>query len=333
MNRRHHDARLLDELQIDLRAFSADGRDRISTDRRNLPPLSGAGAAATWAIAREEFAALGYGLPAEPPEPGGRRRVASTGKSRTNRSTSVTLAVDGRAVFLVDFATGFRATAFGASDEVGSPARDRCARERIERARRDEEIARRERQVRASHEAWRVWERASPCTDHPRLADKGVRIIGLRCVGPDLLLPLTDLDGVFVSVQIMGRRGKRYWPGAPGDGVFVFDRVDEARTVLVCEGISTGATLFGQTGCPVVCAMSAHRLKPTAVALRTRLPGSDLVICGDDDRGTRGNPGRTQAEAAARAAGGRVSFPRFCPSCDGHCTDFNDTAACRRRSS
>ena len=55
--------------------------------------------------------------------------------------------------------------------------------------------------------------------------------------------------------------------------------------------------------------MNAGNLAAVAETLRERYDALDLVIAGDDDRLTPGNPGRTAANAAALAVGALVLFP------------------------
>ncbi len=71
-------------------------------------------------------------------------------------------------------------------------------------------------------------------------------------------------------------------------------------------------------------AFDAGNLSPVALARSVQVPACALGR-GDDDRLTVGNPGRTQAEAAARAVGGVATFPPFA-SLD-HRSDWNDFAA------
>ena len=55
----------------------------------------------------------------------------------------------------------------------------------------------------------------------------------------------------------------------------------------------------------------AGNLEPVARALRAKFPRMRLVVCADNDQATPGNPGVTQALAAARAVGGYLAVPDF----------------------
>jgi putative DNA primase/helicase len=79
-------------------------------------------------------------------------------------------------------------------------------------------------------------------------------------------------------------------------------------------------------GALVLSAIDAGNLEKVAVNARRSWPSADLVIAGDDDRSTPGNPGRAKALAAARAAGARVEFPKWPEDAPASLTDFNDLA-------
>ena len=72
----------------------------------------------------------------------------------------------------------------------------------------------------------------------------------------------------------------------------------------------------------VIAAMNCGNLLPIALTIRDAHPHDAIVIAGDNDRHTEGNPGRTKANEAARAIGAQVAIPEFPPGVAG--TDFND---------
>nr|WP_237731446.1 toprim domain-containing protein [Lelliottia amnigena] len=96
--------------------------------------------------------------------------------------------------------------------------------------------------------------------------------------------------------------------------------------VYVCEGWATGAALLQFWDIQaVVCAMNAGNLKHVALALRERYgSGIRLVIAGDDDRVSQGNPGDRAANEAAYLAGCMVISPEWPPGAPVELSDFND---------
>ncbi|MBV2083028.1 MULTISPECIES: toprim domain-containing protein [Pseudomonas] len=201
-------------------------------------------------------------------------------------------------------------------------------RERVDQARRQREAEQHRRQQQAAEKAnhwWRNARRASP--DHPYLIAKAVRSYGLRQRGADLLIPLY-LDGRLVNLQRIGPDGdKRFLFGGRIKGAYSPLGIIEPGSVLcICEGWATAASLHQHGGYVVAAAMNAGNLMPVAMALRARYPGQPIVIAGDDDRLTDGNPGRAAANAAAAAVGGQVAFPEWPEGAPDELTDFNDLA-------
>ena len=204
-------------------------------------------------------------------------------------------------------------------------------RQRIEQARRQREDEQRKRQLKAANVAQRWWRdarRADP--DHPYLIAKCVRPHGLRQRGDELLIPLYS-SGVLVNLQRITTNGnKRFLFGGRIKGAYSpLGRITPGKPLCICEGWATGATLH-ESGYTVACAMNAGNLKPVALALRAEYHTAEIIIAGDDDRQTEGNPGRAAANAAAAACGGLVTFPEWPADAPLTLSDFNDLAAWSR---
>lgn len=205
-------------------------------------------------------------------------------------------------------------------------------RERVEQARRQREAEQHQRQRQAaelSHRWWNSARRADP--GHPYLQAKQVGSYSLRQRHGELLVPLY-LDGVLANLQRISANGsKRFLRGGRISGCYApLGSISPGRRLYVCEGWATGATLHENTGSPVACAMNAGNLKPVALALRAKYGELvELVIAGDDDRQTPGNPGRTSAISAALAAGALVTFPDWPDDAPPTLSDFNDLASWR----
>ena len=204
-------------------------------------------------------------------------------------------------------------------------------RQRIEQATRQREDEQRKRQLKAANVAQRWWRdarRADP--DHPYLIAKCVRPHGLRQRGDELLIPLYS-SGVLVNLQRITTNGnKRFLFGGRIKGAYSpLGRITPGKPLCICEGWATGATLH-ESGYTVACAMNAGNLKPVALALRAEYHTAEIIIAGDDDRQTEGNPGRAAANAAAAACGGLVTFPEWPADAPLTLSDFNDLAAWSR---
>ncbi|MGV8904758.1 MAG: toprim domain-containing protein [Pseudomonas sp.] len=204
-------------------------------------------------------------------------------------------------------------------------------RQRIEQARNQREAEQLQRQLKAANFAQRWWRdarRADP--GHAYLIAKGVRSHGLRQRGDELLVPLYS-GGVLVNLQRIALDGsKRFLFGGRIKGTYSpLGRITPGKPLCICEGWATGATLH-ESGYTVACAMNAGNLKPVALALRAEYHTVEIIIAGDDDRLTDGNPGRTAANAAAAACGGLVTFPEWPADSPDDLSDFNDLAAWSR---
>lgn len=233
------------------------------------------------------------------------------------------------------FADGIASGAFGSWKAGGAstwcsrePADHREAeqvRQRIEQARRQREAEQQRRQLKAANLAQRWWRdarRADP--NHPYLIAKGVRSYSLRQRRDELLVPLYS-GGVLVNLQRIAPDGdKHFLFGGRVKGCYSpMGRIAPGKPLCICEGWATGATLH-ESGYTVACAMNAGNLKPVALALKAEYHCVEIIIAGDDDRRTEGNPGRTAANAAAIAVGGLVAFPDWPNSAPDTLTDFND---------
>ncbi|QNF17849.1 DUF927 domain-containing protein [Aeromonas jandaei] len=123
-----------------------------------------------------------------------------------------------------------------------------------------------------------------------------------------LVIPLTDEAGELVNVQLIRADGtKRYLAG--GQKAEAYHRIDGGELVAICEGYATGLSIHQATGATVYCGMDCGNLLAVAQIARRQHPKARLLLCGDNDKHTQGNPGKTKAEQAAAAIGGLIALP------------------------
>ena len=95
------------------------------------------------------------------------------------------------------------------------------------------------------------------------------------------------------------------------------DALATAPALVIGEGYATAGSLSQTLGFATVAAFDSGNLVPVARALHEKFPDKPVVIAGDDDKHlelTEGiNPGRTKAEDAAKAVGGKALLPIFAP--------------------
>jgi len=141
----------------------------------------------------------------------------------------------------------------------------------------------------------------------------------LDAIGLITVVPIKDVSGRLWNYQRIFPDGtKKFAFGGLIDECFhVIGNIDS--DVIICEGFATAASIHMATDIPVVCAFNSGNLPKVAIAIRKAYPDANIIIAGDDDRHTKGNPGRTSADKAANRSGGSVIFPDY-----ENGTDFND---------
>lgn len=269
-------------------------------------------------------------------------RIHVEGHRRGTKNAAYVLHGNGKAAgWFQNFVTGVTGTwrSGGGRWEI-----DATTRRQIEEAKKQKQVEREAYIVKKAAEACRIWNSATPCTDHPYLTRKGVKAHGLRVGTYDkwieaesgwkqitiehaLLVPVISPENKLVNVQAIfpevhpevgrdkdysgGRKqGCCFWIGEPTD------------TILICEGYATGASLHEHTGHMVVVAFDCGNLSDVAQIVRKAKPETTIILCADNDRQTDGNPGLTKAREAALAIKGLLSVPKFTTDCS--CTDWND---------
>lgn len=167
-------------------------------------------------------------------------------------------------------------------------------------------------------------------TQHPYPLRKRIYPHGARLVRGLLVLPIIDIDGDIISLQFIKRNGfKQFKSGAPvaGGMIWLGNRLplDYKGVIRLCEGWSTGCTIYQITKLPVVCALNAHNMPIVAALLRKQYPDVILKICADDDQWGKQNTGLVAAVKADISANGFVYVPDFAGlDVSSKPTDFND---------
>ncbi|AKN29160.1 toprim domain-containing protein [Stutzerimonas stutzeri] len=214
------------------------------------------------------------------------------------------------------------------SRKPADPMEAELIRQRIEQARAQREADQTRRQQTAAIEAQRLWSTSTPADPHhPYLSAKGCQPHGLRQRGDVLLVPLY-LGRVLVNLQRIAADGsKRFLSGGRVKGAYSpIGALEPGQPLYVCEGWATGATIHAETGAAVACAMNAGNLLEVGRQLQRHHPDSPLIIAGDDDRQTEGNPGRSAATQAAAALGCGLVLPPWSGTEPLSLSDFNDLA-------
>ena len=182
----------------------------------------------------------------------------------------------------------------------------------------------REQEAKRQHEAAaqsaaHIWQTtADAAADHPYLTRKGVKSHGLHQTADGrLVMPIYVGDRLTSLQYIDGDGGKCFHAGGEvAAGYYMIPATQrESRTLYICEGYATGASIAEATGAAVVVALNAGNLLKVAPWIRTQLPDGDLVIVADNDAN---GVGQKKAHEAAALSGARVIVP---PE-EGDATDY-----------
>ena len=234
-----------------------------------------------------------------------------------------------------DWSTGAETKWIADTGETLSEAERRELKRRMADAKQARETEQANQWEQAATRAARVWRDSVPADQgHPYLLRKRTQAHSARQRGQELVLLLTDFNGKAWSLQTVNEAGdKRLMAGGRKAGNFiVVDGPDYPARILICEGYATGCTLAEiDPAALVLAAVDAGNLQAVTTGARNRWPAADIVVCGDDDRQTEGNPGATNARAAAIAAGARYALPEWPPAAPLNLSDFNDLHTWQRR--
>ena len=211
--------------------------------------------------------------------------------------------------------------------------------EYVERVRYEQEAEQRKIQREAITNAKKLYEQANSASlKHEYIKRKGIIDISDFRLGEkgELLIPLFDAKTQeFRSVQKIYPDGaKRFFKDAKTGGACYTFRPEKTneRLHFICEGIATGAAIFGiiSKQWQVTCAMYCHNLLDVTKALREKYPRTTFIVCADNDLSTYAkngnNAGRSCAEIVVKcgyAAG--IIIPNFKENENG--SDWDDYKA------
>lgn len=204
-------------------------------------------------------------------------------------------------------------------------------RKQTEESQRKRQAEKERMQLEAKEQATKTWESATPADpSNPYLERKGIKPHGIREKpdyngDPALRVPMFSGDELW-NVQTVYKDGvKTFSKAGRVSGCYCPIGVTEgAEVVCIAEGFATSASVYEATGYPTYCAFNAGNLLHVARAVLSMHPNARIIVAGDDDWHTDGNPGKTNAVKAADAVFGKVVLPVFGTDRDEGDTDFND---------
>jgi len=203
--------------------------------------------------------------------------------------------------------------------------------EKIKRADADRAARKEKIYLAAAKKANSLWNKAIPCESHPYLTAKKIKPHGVKILGDNLFIPLSQ-DGKIVTYQTIDPTGdKLYQPGGRKSGSY-FCIGEPGYVICIAEGLATAASVFEATGYATFAAMDAGNLMDVSLAVRKLYPDSLIVITSDSDQWSKNqkgelfNTGVIRAKEAAMKINGFECHPDFPNDDPEQRTDMNDLA-------
>jgi putative DNA primase/helicase len=174
-----------------------------------------------------------------------------------------------------------------------------------------------------------IWGKASTkgVGSHPYLINKKVKDFNIRTdTRNNLLVPMYDNNHIMWNIQkILSNGEKRFHPTARTYGCYhpmgFLNNVHPQ--LIICEGYSTGVSIYQATKIATAVCFSANNLENVAKSLRAKYPNTNIIVAGDDDQFNSVNIGRNKSFIAAKQVNASTIFPVF-EDLSTKPTDFND---------
>ncbi|WP_028110721.1 primase-helicase zinc-binding domain-containing protein [Ferrimonas futtsuensis] len=102
----------------------------------------------------------------------------------------------------------------------------------------------------------------------------------------DLVIPISNLDGVLLTLEFVGQGVKRGLVGGKKSGgvyAFASGLSHKSKRVWLAEGFATAATIHEATEQLVYCVFAANNLVKVAAEIRSKFPGAEICVAADDD--------------------------------------------------
>ncbi|MBT4922527.1 MAG: hypothetical protein HON23_05885 [Rickettsiales bacterium] len=142
-----------------------------------------------------------------------------------------------------------------------------------------------------------------------------------------LIIPMRDVNDNLWSLQRIYPNGdKRFLKDGKKKGCFCLignNELEALDRVFLCEGFSTGASIYLATEIPVIICFDAGNIFPVLESIKAKYPNKQYVIAADDDAYGKVNTGRLKALEACSKMHVSAYVPIF-KDRSSKPTDFND---------
>ena len=185
------------------------------------------------------------------------------------------------------------------------------------------------RHLSAKDEINGIWGKASTedVDSHPYLAKKQISVSGIRKnTDGDIVIPIYDSNRILWNLQIIKSNGRKLFHkgGKINDCYHPMGFLNNVHPqLIICEGYSTGVSIYQATKIATAVCFSANNLENVAKSLRAKYPNTNIIVAGDDDQFNSVNIGRNKSFIAAKQVNASTIFPVF-EDLSTKPTDFND---------
>jgi len=130
--------------------------------------------------------------------------------------------------------------------------------------------------------------------------DKSINISSVSFNKGDLYVPIFNTNNQLVNTQLINGKGdKRFLPSGIKAGCF--HKINgNNELIAIAEGYATALTISLAIDSTTYVAFDCHNLKSIALLARKNHPNAKIIVCGDNDANTKGNPGKAKATEAAK---------------------------------
>ncbi len=239
--------------------------------------------------------------------------------------------------FFWDWASGIQKTWY-----FGKPMRSMSKKERndfqdeLEEGRKEADRLKSEANEKAREVAIEIWNNATSSESHQYLKEKQVSLKGVK-VGhfppvnakDALIIPIMDNNNIIHSLQAIyyenGERKRHFLKdGAIKGKYFGIGNLDVSETIIITEGVSTGASIHMATGLSVAVAFSVGQIANVASELKKKYPYVKIIVACELDKETKtiSKVSNDAGIACVRDFGALIAVPP--ETTKG--TDFNDLA-------
>ena len=185
------------------------------------------------------------------------------------------------------------------------------------------------RHLTAKNEVGKIWSESSTkkLDNHRYLVNKKINPSNIRKnADGDIVIPIYDSNRILWSLQTIKPNGiKLFHKGGKINGCYhpIGFSNNILPQIILCEGYSTGTSIYQATSIPTAVCFSANNLESVAKLLRVKYPKTKIIIAGDDDQFNSINIGRNKSFIAAKQVNASAIFPVF-KDLSTKPTDFND---------